>query len=111
MALMVITNHAERQFVYRQDVPQRVLDLEFDYQDPEDTVDGFFEYRGVWYHLDMFMRDVPQELAELGYNGWVADSFFSGVAIKLSEDGETFQVATAYSAPSDVSTTGPTRGI
>ena len=96
MSLVIKTNHNERQLCYRWDVPQGILDSQFDYQNPEYATDGFFKYRDTWYHLDMFMRDVPQELAELGYNGWAADSFFSGVAIKLADDGETYRVATAY---------------
>ena len=88
--MRIISNHQWRDFTYRYDVPASVLADQFDYQDAEEALDGFFCYRGCWYHLDGFMRSesVP------GYDGFAADSFFSGVAIKVSSDGEQYQVAT-----------------
>ena len=92
--MKIITNHHWRQFTYRHDVPQSVLDDQFDYQDADKVFDGFFCYRGVWYHLDGFMTTHPNpwggnpEVLAAGYDGFAADSFFSGVAIKVSEDGE-----------------------
>lgn len=93
---MIYTNHHHRHFKYRYEVPQQVLDDQFDYQDPEEVLDGFIHYKGTWYHLDMFMC--------FGYPGWgfykgtwhghYADSFSSGVLIKCSDDGETYQIAT-----------------
>ena len=115
MAYKITTNNHERFFVYRCDVPEKILQEQFDYQDPEETQDGFFKFKGYWYHLDQFTRiDKPyhaQEAAlhtearELGYskspdfefqnwNGYRPDSFYSGVLIKVSEDSETYKVAT-----------------
>ena len=92
MKTLIKTNHQWRPFTYRTEVPAAVLERQFDYQDPEDVVDGFLCYRGTWYHLDQFMR--TGDLSLLGYDGFHGDSFFSGVAIKLSSDGERYQVAT-----------------
>ena len=41
----------------------------------------------------------PEENVELGYDTYdgTADSFFSGVVIRVSEDGERFQIGTYYS--------------
>ena len=91
MPLTIRTNHQWRPFVYRYDVPSEVLASEFDYHG-EDTVDGYFRYRGVWYHLDQFMRSeaVP------GWHGFHGNLAFSGVAVRVSDDGESYQIATVY---------------
>jgi len=90
--MRVITDHKWKPFRYRYEVPARILKSEFDYQDPEDTLDGFFCYRGIWYHLDQFEATQIE-----GYHGFHPDSFFSGVAIRISDDGEQYQVATLIS--------------
>jgi hypothetical protein len=85
------TNHHSRSFTYRWDVPSSVLEDQFDYHG-DDICDGYFCYRGVWYHLDQFDR---RDIDGSGYwHGFHADSFFSGIAIRLSDDGESYQVAT-----------------
>ena len=91
--MKIYTNHHERQFAYSNEVPEDVLDSQFDYQDREDGFDGFFKYRGYWYHLDGFMR-CPNGMFEGKWNGYTSDSFFSGVLIAISDDGETYKVAT-----------------
>ena len=91
MSMTVQTNNHWRNFSYRSEVPPAVLADEFDYQDPEESIDGFFCYRKRWYHLDEFMRGGPE-----GWHGFHGDSYFSGVAIRISDDGEQYQVATCY---------------
>lgn len=88
----ITTNHQWRDFVYRQDVPAKVLESDFDYLDSDES-DGFFRYRGVWYHLSGFMRldDNATDLA--GWHAYSSDSAFSGVLIKVSNDGESVMVA------------------
>ena len=89
----IITNNHWRQLKYRDEVPQDILDSEFDYQDPDDVTDGFIHYRGTWYHLDQFMRleNTP------GWDGAHGDSYFSAVLIKLSDDCEEYKIALALS--------------
>jgi hypothetical protein len=92
MTLTIKTDRKWRQFQYRHDVPDKVLQSEFDHL-PEEF-DGFFKYRRWWFHVSDFIR-IPLEASELkGWHGYAPDSFFSGVLIKVSEDGELFQVAT-----------------
>jgi hypothetical protein len=87
------TDNKWKPFVYRHDVPSKVLASQFDYQNPEDVSDGFFKYRGYWYHLDGFLWF--SELAEFkGWHGYASDSYFSGLVIKLSKDGESYMVGT-----------------
>ena len=101
--VQIRTNYHERQFVYRYDVPAKILSSQFDYLD-EDTFDGFFKYRNHWYHLTDFMG-LPAGISEIwdtdsplrDWDGYASDSFFSGVLIKVSEDCETYQVATYIS--------------
>ena len=89
-ATRIITNHHWRQFKYRYEVPPSVLEDQFDLCDDDD---GFIHYRGRWYHLSEFM--VTDQFSE--WDGFHSDSFFSGILIKLSDDGEEYQVALALS--------------
>lgn len=88
------SNYNWRNFVYRADVPQQVLD-EFDYQD-EDVFDGYFRYQGYWYHLDQFM-EAPEGMFPGDWNGYLNDSMSTGVVIRVSDDGEQYQVGTFVS--------------
>tara|TARA_R100000656_G_scaffold104176_4_gene76408 strand:- start:5062 stop:5364 length:303 start_codon:yes stop_codon:yes gene_type:complete len=90
----ITTNHQWRDFVYHYDVPAEVLADQFDYHDPEEVHDGYFCYRGHWYHLDQFTR-IPKGSDMLDkWDGAHADGFFCGVVVKLSDDGEQFKVGT-----------------
>lgn len=96
--MKVYTNNHWRDFEYRCDVPSKILETHFDWtndahEEHGDYSDGFFFYRGYWYHLSEF-TGTSGELAESGWHGYKGDSLFSGVAIRLSEDGEQFQVGT-----------------
>jgi hypothetical protein len=87
--VQVKTNHHWRQFVYRTDVPDSILNGDLDWTNEEDS-DWYLQYRGVWYHLSQFMHGGPWG------DGFHADTFFSGVAIRLSKDCEEYQIATVY---------------
>lgn len=87
----VTSNHQWRDFSYRHEVPQEVLDDEFDYQDEDEVFDGYFFYKGSWYHLDQFMA-VPRGMFLGDWDGYLNDSMFSGVVIRVSDDGEQYQV-------------------
>lgn len=77
-----------KNFKYRYEVPKSVLKRQFDYQDPDDATDGFFKYKNTWYHFDQFMRSPIK-----GWDGYLNDSMSTGVLIKVSRDGEQYQVA------------------
>ena len=57
-----------------------------------EQIDGFFKYRGYWYHLDQFMRIPGQMFNGEDWNGYHADSFFSGILIRMSDDGEEYGI-------------------
>lgn len=102
----ITTNHHWRDFVYRSDVPAAVLADRFDHLDADDATDGFFCYRGWWYHVSDFMAlnttsEPAEGLADADalhrWQGYHADSYFSGVVIKISRDSERYQVGTYMS--------------
>ena len=92
--MSVTTNHHWRPFLSRLDVPTGILVSQFDWTDADfaahgDYSDGFICYRNTWYHLGDFMRGGVD-----GWHGSHANSFFSGVLIRLSDDGEEYQIGT-----------------
>ena len=89
----IITNHAVRFFKFRDEVPARILAQDFGHLDADESCGEFIQYRRQWYHLSDFLRTSGQ-LADMGYQGVVADSYYSGVALRVSNDGETYKIAT-----------------
>ena len=93
--LNIITDKKWKNFKYANEVPQKVLENDFDYQEPDEQIDGYFCYRKRWYHIDMFMHcETPGNPFKDKWNGYHGDSFFSGVLLNVSQDGEQYQVAT-----------------
>jgi len=92
--IKIYSDNKWKQFVYRNDVPKSVLKSDFDW---EDSNDGFFKYRNIWYHLSQFMKITDGSSFYGDWDGYYGDSFFSGVLIKLSDDGERYKVATYIS--------------
>lgn len=103
MAIEIVTNHHDRYFKFRYEVPDSVLQNQFDWLD-EDNIDCFILYRGIWYHLSEFTGLSPDSI-ERGSRGWecvCGDSYFSGVLVRVSDDGETYRIGTYYQVSSDV---------
>ena len=67
-------------------------ELDYDHT-PEwsEEEEASFMYKGQRYFLSEFMRTRAHGLP---YDGYLNDSYFSGILIKLSEDGETVTVHT-----------------
>lgn len=96
MTLKIITSYRPRDIVDGWKLSDSELE-KFDYlENPRDN--SFFHYRGKWHDIGEFMR-VPKDspLATAGFNGYSCDTYFSGIAIKLSPDGESVTVARFYS--------------
>jgi|CXWL01.1.fsa_nt_gi hypothetical protein len=93
----IITNNKQRHFKYGYEVPKSVMADQFDHLSEDERHDGFIYYRRYWYHISDFLRSNHPELIAKGYHGIHTDSFFSGVAIKVSSDGESYQIATVLS--------------
>lgn len=96
MSLTIKTDRKWKHFKYRNEVPAKVLTRQFDWLKEEDGgFDGFILYRKCWYHVSMFMRFRDNSDSEFkGWEGYHGDSYFSGVVIELSKDGEMYRVGT-----------------
>lgn len=98
MPVTIKTNNVPRNFVYRHDVPEKVLASQFDHLSEDDAPDGFVKYRGYWYHTSDFMRIEGATTEEFnGWHGYSSDSYFSGVLIRISDDGESCVLGTYFS--------------
>ena len=94
--LQVITNNHWNQFKYGYEVPESVLS-DFDYLDEDEKHDGFIHYRNRWYHTSDFTRISDGSPFESKWHGQHGDSYFSGVLIELSDDGEGYRIGTYLS--------------
>jgi hypothetical protein len=86
--MTTITDRKWKPFKYRYEVPDRVLQSQFDHLN-EDEMDGFLRYRRRWYHLTDFMHSNIE-----GWHGQHTDSFYSAVLIEISRDGEEYRIGT-----------------
>ena len=96
--MTITTNRHWRPFLYRYDVPDRVLQEDFDYLAEEDALDGFLRYRGSWYHLSEFLRLPPTgRLRSTGWTGVYALHAFASVVLQIGDDPSYYQIGLATS--------------
>tara|TARA_R100000329_G_C7608221_1_gene215772 strand:- start:968 stop:1252 length:285 start_codon:yes stop_codon:yes gene_type:complete len=91
--MLILTNNHEREFLYRCDLSDDEVG-QFEWSEDET---GFIRYKGCAYHLSEFLRVPDSDESTSTFSGWQGyktDSFFSGVLIRISEDGDTYQIAT-----------------
>ena len=95
MSISIITNYHWRDPVYGFQLPEKAAAEWKDLEGWEDMV--FIHYKGE-YLLDEFMsipdnmrRDIPEMER---WQGYMSDSFFSGLLIRYSEDLDQYQIAT-----------------
>ena len=93
METKIITDHKWKQLKYGYEVPASVLE-DCDHLEDDEKMDGWIYYRSRWYHVSDFIMFYPNYF---GYDGYLSDSFFSGVLIKLDDDGESCKIATYIS--------------
>ncbi len=95
MTLEIRTNNHWRQFLYRNEVPQAILDNELDWCKDEDN---FIKYNNWYYSLSEFMRieNNPDDSFS-SWDGYSSDSYFSGILVRVSDDSEEYQIATYLS--------------
>lgn len=82
---MKVRSYRWRPFLYRNEVPEKVLAREFDHL-PEET-DHFLRYRGMWFHLSDFVYRPPD-----GWDGVHFLTYDAGVVIRVSKDMESYQI-------------------
>lgn len=90
----IITNNHWRQFKYGYEVPTDIIEWN-DHLNEDLASYGWINYRGHWYHASDFLQLGGDDLD--GWDGYSSDSVFSGVLIRLSDDGESYQIATYIS--------------
>lgn len=94
--MTIITDNKWKPFLYGYELPKKIRE-QFDWLSEDDN-DGFFYYRKNWYHISEFMRnDTAEYPFGMQWHGSHGDSFFSGVIIAISQDGECYKVGRYYS--------------
>ena len=90
----IVTDHKWRSFKFGYEVPAKIRQSDFDWLEEGEEFDGFINYRGRWYHLSEFMRieDKTSPLHVADWQGYHSDSYSSGTVIKVSPDGERYQI-------------------
>lgn len=97
-SITITSDEKIKQFKYRHEVPAKILKDHFGHLSEDEAVDGFFKYRGYWYHLSDFMRITPGMAPHFNrWSGYLSDSFFSGIVIMLLGDMETYKIGRFYS--------------
>jgi hypothetical protein len=98
--IVIRTNNVPRDFVDAWELSQKER-AEFDYIDWQAIEDGrdsatFFRYKGVLYDLGEFLRLHDNGRVQMArgdspfasWDGYMSDSFFSGLVIRLVDNGE-----------------------
>ena len=96
--LTIKTDHTFHNFLYGYELTTKEKE-DFDYI-PADEIDShdFFRYRGQVYDPNEFMATgLYGGCPFKDWDGYNDQTYFSGILIKYSEDGEQYQVGTYYS--------------
>jgi len=86
------TNNVPRDLLYLCDFNQSDQDKirkQYDWMEPDDLEcnDGFFKYRGCFYHLQDFLRIENDASGDLiGWDGYAGDTYFSGTLVRLADN-------------------------
>jgi hypothetical protein len=95
MSITIVTNHRWRRFLCGGAVPTSVMNDQFPHLDDCMREGGFIHYRDWWYHLSDFeVVDRAQQLHEDGWQGYLTDTAFSGIALRINDAGDEFQICT-----------------
>jgi hypothetical protein len=88
MAVRIKTDNKWRMFKYGYELPKKCR-KEFDWMsDEEYSTHSFAYYRKRYYALGEFMVFTEKN----AWDGYIADSYFSGIVIKLSKDGDRYKI-------------------
>jgi hypothetical protein len=97
MGVNIRTNHQPRELKCLFEFPakqQQHIRSEFDWMEDIESTQGFFEYRGAIHHLENFLRvNAGTDDATQGWDGYEADTYFSGTLIRLCSDPSYVVVA------------------
>lgn len=108
MTITIKTNNRPRPIIYGYELTEKEA-AEFDYLD-DIEIHTFFRYKGELYDLSQFsgiipagsksyhpcdMHDVDNNFS--GWQGYLSDSYFSGIVIRYTDDHESVIVGTYFS--------------
>lgn len=100
--MKIKTNNVPRHLVYGCGLSEKEA-ADFDYLNPEELHErAFVRYKGQVYDMGDFMRidkTVAPHAQREGWEHWhgySSDSFFSGVLVRFSDDGESVVMATCF---------------
>jgi hypothetical protein len=96
--MTIKTNNHVRKFYYLFELPKKVQEEEFSNFEvkEEHETDQYIKYKGNFYSFGNFMR-LSENHPFPGWDGYSSDSFFSGLVIKLLDDGESYIIGTYFS--------------
>jgi hypothetical protein len=96
--LTIRTNNVPRQLIYGYELTAKEK-ADFDYISEEEIdLHDFFRYKGIVYDPSEFMRiseNAPEAMRK--YDGYMSDSYFSGILIKYNRDMDAVIVAQYFS--------------
>ena len=104
--MRIYTNWHKRTFMYYHDLPEKYQKLandDFYYLNDDEKFDHWIVYKNWLYHISDFMAfgyagDAYRSPTSSHWNGYIGDSFFSGILLHICEDdSEYYQIATYIS--------------
>jgi len=85
--MKITSNYHKRLFLFGYEVPEEIHE-DYDHLPEDEHGDNWIKYNENYYHISDFMK-YDDEF----WNGYVGDSFFSGVLIHIDdEDTETYVI-------------------
>ena len=94
--LEIFTNNQPRDIIYGFQMPKGQR-KNFDYLNNEDYMNNqFVQYHGYYYDMNEFMS-VNNNSDFKGWDGYSSDTYFSGVLIKICDDGDSVIMGRYYS--------------
>jgi hypothetical protein len=96
--MQVITNNVSRPVIYGYELTDEEK-AEFDHLDflmDDGHLSEFFRYKGEVYEIRDFQM-IPHNATEMfGWDGYISDTFFSGILIKYTDEFESVIVGRYY---------------
>ena len=95
--MKVRTDHKWKSLKYGYELPKNQR-KQFNYlSDEEFDTHNFVKYRRSYYDVNEFMAIPNRSSSDLGaWDGYHGETYFSGIVIKLSSDGERYKIGEAY---------------
>ena len=106
MSVVVSSDGKFKPFLYGDEVPKKVLS-DYDWLPEDEKEHGWVKYKNEYMHLSDFIRLSGSGVGR-DWNGYHADSFFSGTVIKMTNDGEEYKIGRYHQISDDNYT--PKRG-